>query len=250
MPDKKKKDKVPVEIGDLYQFMICECRYGYTRNNHLMPWGAFRHVYEYLPKMEKADLERAASTACQLAEEAISELWGYFRNVSPRIATLVVSKDGEEVERADAKWTTGVHCFSIEREIELTPGMTYSVVTEDWKTKQKIVKPFLEVTEKDGKAYVKDKEMVIGFSTRICEPDPDHGEGWYKSFLIPQQGALTDIGKKVLLLVEKDHQLDMNEYCEFIDYCLSVAGKNGNVPYNIHDYTDVLRDYPYVKREK
>ena len=74
-----KKEVVRVEIGDLYQFLIDECRYGYRRNNHLMPWGAYSHVKEYLPKMLKVNPEHALHTAMQICEECISdELLSYF----------------------------------------------------------------------------------------------------------------------------------------------------------------------------
>lgn len=70
---KTKTDVVKVEIGDLYQFLLAECRYGYKRNNHLMPGGAYDHVKEYLPLMYKTDKERALHTACQLCDECISD---------------------------------------------------------------------------------------------------------------------------------------------------------------------------------
>lgn len=68
-----KKEVVKVEIDDLYQFMIAECRYGYRRNNHLMPWGAYEHVKEYLPLMLKVNPDTAIHTALQLCEECISD---------------------------------------------------------------------------------------------------------------------------------------------------------------------------------
>lgn len=63
---------VEIKPKDLYQFLLTECRYGYTRNNHLMPDGAYRHVEEYLPELLKADKEIAVNTAKQLVEECIS----------------------------------------------------------------------------------------------------------------------------------------------------------------------------------
>ena len=63
---------VEIKSKDLYQFLLTDCRYGYTRNNHLMPDGAYRHVHEYLPELLKADKEMAISTAKQLCEECIS----------------------------------------------------------------------------------------------------------------------------------------------------------------------------------
>ena len=63
--------KLEISIKDLYQFLIAECRYGYSRNNHLMPGGAYDHVREYLPIMEDVDAEYAIHTAKQLCEECI-----------------------------------------------------------------------------------------------------------------------------------------------------------------------------------
>ena len=62
-----------IDVRDLYQLLIAECRYGYTRNNHLMPDGAYDHVKKYLPIMLKEDQEFAIHTAKQLCEECISE---------------------------------------------------------------------------------------------------------------------------------------------------------------------------------
>ena len=67
------KRGVRVDVKDLYQLLVAECRYGYGRNNHLMPWGAYEHVREYLPIMYATDPEFALSTACQVCEECISD---------------------------------------------------------------------------------------------------------------------------------------------------------------------------------
>lgn len=69
----KKGQNIYIETHDSYQLLIAECRYGYTRNNHLMPWGAYEHVKKYLPKLLKADAECALHTAAQLCDECISE---------------------------------------------------------------------------------------------------------------------------------------------------------------------------------
>jgi len=76
-----KKDTMEIPLKDIYQLLISECRYGYTRNNHLMPSGAYDRVREYLPKMYEIDNDFALSTARQLCEEAISdELLTHFRD--------------------------------------------------------------------------------------------------------------------------------------------------------------------------
>jgi len=63
---------VEVKPKDLYQFLLSDCRYGYTRNNHLMPDGAYYHAYTYLPELLKVDREMALNTAKQLCDECIS----------------------------------------------------------------------------------------------------------------------------------------------------------------------------------
>lgn len=76
---KKKKKSVEVSPTNLYRLLLSECRYGYTRNNHLMPDCAYDMVWDMLPKMAEADLSTAVHTAKQLCEECISdELWMRF----------------------------------------------------------------------------------------------------------------------------------------------------------------------------
>lgn len=64
---------VQVNTKDLYQMLIAECRYGYARNNHLMPDGAYGHVNIYLDKIYEDDETFGISTAKQLLEECISD---------------------------------------------------------------------------------------------------------------------------------------------------------------------------------
>lgn len=76
-----KTKKVQIAVQDVYQLMLSECRYGYTRNNHLIPGGAYDHVKKYLPKLAKCDLDYALHTASQLCDECISQqLNGNFYN--------------------------------------------------------------------------------------------------------------------------------------------------------------------------
>lgn len=72
--DKKRKSTdIKVDVHTMYQLLIESCRYGYTRNNHLMPWGSYDHVKSYLPQMLKIDSDTALHTACQICDECISE---------------------------------------------------------------------------------------------------------------------------------------------------------------------------------
>lgn len=76
-----KTKRVQIDVKDVYQLMLSECRYGYTKNNHLMPGGAYAHAKKYLPKLLKADQEDGLHTAAQLCDECISQqLNGNFYN--------------------------------------------------------------------------------------------------------------------------------------------------------------------------
>ena len=62
-----------LNLKDIYQLLITECRYGYTRMNHLMPGGAYEKVKRILPQMLEIDPDYTAFTAKQLCEECISD---------------------------------------------------------------------------------------------------------------------------------------------------------------------------------
>ena len=70
-------ENVKIDINDLYKLLISDCRYGYTRNNHLMPGAAYENVKKYINEMYVVDKETALSTACQLVEECIENQLGY-----------------------------------------------------------------------------------------------------------------------------------------------------------------------------
>lgn len=67
-----KEYNIKINIIDLYRFLVSECRYAYTRNNHLMPVCAFEEAKEYLNLMFDVDEHTAIHTAKQLCEECIS----------------------------------------------------------------------------------------------------------------------------------------------------------------------------------
>lgn len=70
---KKEKDNyIKVPVKNMYQLLLSECRYGYMRNNHLMPSCAYDDVKNFLPIMLSQDIDYALVTAKQLCEECIS----------------------------------------------------------------------------------------------------------------------------------------------------------------------------------
>lgn len=69
---------ISVPAIQLYRFLLGEARYGYTRNNHLMPSGAFDECNTYLKKMYEVDKELTLHTSVQLCEECISYIESVF----------------------------------------------------------------------------------------------------------------------------------------------------------------------------
>lgn len=67
------KKKIKISAIDLYRLLIGECRYGYSRNNHLMPSSAYSEVKKFLQLMLEADPDTALRTAQQLCDECISD---------------------------------------------------------------------------------------------------------------------------------------------------------------------------------
>lgn len=66
--------KLEIEPKTLYQLLVSEERYGCSRNNHLMPMGAFDNIKEVLPQFYKLDNITGIATAKQICEEIINEL--------------------------------------------------------------------------------------------------------------------------------------------------------------------------------
>lgn len=64
--------EIKVNTKDLYQLLIGNLRYAYTRNNHLMPSSAFDQTLRILKDMLQAYPKEAVMTAKQICEECIS----------------------------------------------------------------------------------------------------------------------------------------------------------------------------------
>ena len=62
-----------LSLKDVYQLLVAECRYGYRRNNHLMPGCAYDRVKALIPHMYNADQEYAIYTLKQICEECITD---------------------------------------------------------------------------------------------------------------------------------------------------------------------------------
>ena len=61
-----------IELRDVGQLLLFECRYGYIRNNHLMPTEAYDKVKKYIPEMCRIDRDYTLHTLQQICEECIS----------------------------------------------------------------------------------------------------------------------------------------------------------------------------------
>lgn len=238
----QKDREVGVDVKDLYQFLISDCRYGYTRNNHLMPWGAFHHAYDYLPKMRETNPDFAESTAKQLAEECIEQLRMYTFSEDRMKAILIIKKDGKEIDRAVATWTPGANLFSVDKKIFAEPGLELFVSSVKGEDEPRM---FLSMAPDGDGVRLSKIDYSLGYTTRVYVPCPEKGEGWYSSLLINDGGLVVESGKELLLIVERNSQLNVSDYYEFIDYCVALAKELGSRgPYNEDDYEEFLKAHP------
>ena len=82
-----------VSLKNVYQLLISEMRYGYRRNNHLMPSCGYDKVKTLVPQMYEVDKEYAIYTMKQLCEECISD---------QLVANFYDGEDDEFGNRAEA----------------------------------------------------------------------------------------------------------------------------------------------------
>ena len=235
----EKKNLVGVNVHDLYQLLIEGNRYGYTRNNHLMPSGAFHHCRTYLPDMRKVDPEFALHTAKQLAEEAIDELrkdaycddkkmFSFFQDGIP----------GAERE-IKAVWTKGLCCFAITYEFDAVPGIKF--MSADGTVYAEIV------AAGEGKVELKrldfDNDPRV-FHTAVLEPDLSQ-PGLYLSIPFWHQPTVIDAGAHLMFAAERrDERIDVKEYVDFVEFCLDFIKDSGIQPYNLDDYEEFIEKHP------
>lgn len=243
----KKGQTISVIPGDLYQFMIAECRYGYTRNNHLMPWGAFNHCRAYLPKMSEIDSELAERTAIQLAEEAIQELTMDAWNDEKKQFTFFqegIPGIGSELH---SSWSAGTYDFSIELEFQAAAGIRFLGPKKD------VYYSFEETGNPEELTLVTmpfDK-MDFGYSARIYVADPKDDK-LYHSIQFPWDSSVSIAkGAPLLFTAHKNDGpcvLSVRDYEEFIEYCIPFG--NGRLPYNYSDYNEFLLKHPQPQYKK
>ena len=245
MREKKAKGHtVSIDSKDLYQYMIAECRYGYTRHNHLMPWGAFNHCYTYLPKLAKTDKECAARTATQLAEEAISEL--RMRTFGKNEEFSIFQKDANGVTtELGSKWEPMLYRHSITSEFEAHPGMEFS--DRDGNIYGKF-----SASEENGMLEVTLPMMEVypkNYLFKLYYPAPEK-PGWYESLGVwGDKPIYIPNGGIILLTVDKNKEgTNLKDMTDFINYCLEFAqnleGDLYRPPYNYDMYEEYLRDHP------
>ena len=231
-----KKKKVSVNPVDLYRFLIEGNRYGYTRNNHLMPSGAFDACRQYLPALFEADGDVALSTARQLAEEAIEQLHYDLFAEDKRKFSVKIKEKGE--------WR--------ETKLEFSPNMDFYVfdtITIDEDSEVWIIVPgsgerkLLSFTRRaDGKLVPNREEDFNVRHYAILYTKDEEGEETYSS--IPWYVSNFDAGDVRYVMVRRWRDpgvLDVQSYIEFINYCLAFLEEHEAHlvrPYNLSDYEE------------
>lgn len=239
-----KKDKtVKVGTKDLYQFLIEGNRYGFTRNNHLMPGAAFDHCLEYLPKMYDVDPEGALRTATQLAEEAIAVLWqDGFMEDKRKFTTTVRSKNGSETIKCDFSPSSDYYCFgriAIEEgsEVYVTCGDTTSRIAFIYKNE-------------DGKLAIKREDPGFSASSGFAELSRywvtiyREERGTQGSYVSVPYYSLNDYAGQTLWVMVSgscyEGHIHVSDYISFIEFCLRFITEHGGTrfPYNHSDYEE------------
>ena len=82
-----------ISLKNVYQLLISEMRYGYSRNNHLMPGCGYDNIKNLIPQMYEVDKDYAVYTMKQLCEECISD---------QLVANFYDGEDDEFGNRAEA----------------------------------------------------------------------------------------------------------------------------------------------------
>ena len=82
-----------ISLKNVYQLLISEMRYGYRRNNHLMPGCGYDNIKNLIPQMYEVDKDYAVYTMKQLCEECISD---------QLVANFYDGEDDEFGNRAEA----------------------------------------------------------------------------------------------------------------------------------------------------
>lgn len=233
-----KKEVVSVGCKDLYQMLIESCRYGYTRNNHLMPDGAFEHCRTYLPRLKRVWGEHADHVAKQLAEEAIGQLiMDAFDDDSKKFSFFQEGIQGADRE-IKAEWTRGLYRFAITYEFNAAPGVKF--FTEDGTT-------YLEtVSAGDGKVelrFLAFESDPHKFETVVYQRDKTK-PGWYISVMKWHTPVIVDEGEQLVFSAQRgEEHLNIKNYISFIDFCLDFMG-DGVVPYNMESYREYLIRHP------
>ena len=232
------KRTIEVDCKDLYQLLIEGCRYGYTRNNHLMPGGAFDHCRTYLPQMRAVGGDWADHTARQLAEEAIEQLrMDAFDDDRKAFSFFQDGIPGAERE-LKAKWTRGLYRFAITCEFKAAPGIKFS--TEDGTVYAETVAAGEGMVEVKFLDFDSDPHI---FHTNVYQED-DENPNYYNSLPKWQHPVYVKEGKPLAFTAEKAHRrMNIKDYVDFIDYCLEFI-KGSRSPYNLSDYEDYLEKHP------
>lgn len=242
----RKGKSIRVKVNDLYQLLIGDCRYGYTRNNHLMPWGAFEHCKKYLPIVKEVDPICAAHTASQLADEAIQELTRDALDDDKKKFFFLQEGIADEKREIHAEWEPGVGEFEASVIFLGAPGITFSLPSGE---------KILSLVESEGKLLVKYEEDEAKypreFRYRLYEEDKCVPNLFNSVSHWSNQDNVIEKDRRLLFLMSRDKRsLDVNMYEEFIDFCVDFAKNAGGYPpYNYEDYEEFLRTHPKPSKD-
>jgi len=249
--------KVEVGIHDLYQMMISECRYGWTRNNHLMPDGAYNHCLDYLPEMFKIDRDYAIHTTLQLMSETIEEIRKESFNDWKRSSKFALVHDDGSTEEHKSTWEgDGTYrfiahtTFTVEPKLRIVDPLSLLTLVEfsDVDEEGNVTFRFA-FGDNDNDSL---KEMLeYEYDFRLYEQTDSEGNE-FLSIPFYEQGRKAKVGDTMMFSMVSKYQTDFRCFdyegaLMFVDglleYLLNAASYD-RLPYNFKDLEEFLETHP------
>ena len=239
--------KVGVDPVDLYRFLVESNRYGFTRNNHLMPAGAFNACRDYLPDLYEADVSFGLAAAKQLAEEAIEQLsCDWLREDKRKFVVKITGKGKwEDHEKfPELRFSPSMDFYVFD---EITVGEDAEVWVQPYGQLGKRILSFSRNPDDGTFKAIYDHDYNVRYYARLYTKDKGNskdGEEGESYISLPSYTEKFKDGDVVHVMVRRHEDpglVDVKLYMDFIDYCLGFLNEHGDGyprPYNVSDYDE------------
>lgn len=238
---RKYTKKVRVEPIDLYRFLLESNRYGFTRNNHLMPDGAFNACRDYLPALYEADGAIGLATATQLAEEAIAQLRCDWLSEDKRKFEVKITGKGKWEDHArfpELRFSPSMDFYVFD---EITVGEDAEVWVRPCGESGERILSFSRNSDDGTFRAIYDHDYSVRYYATLYTKDKGDDESYTSLPFYKEKFKDGDVIHVMVRRHEDPGLVDVRLYMNFIDYCLGFLDEHdgGHLrPYNIGDYDE------------